>query len=106
VLSETNGVGVTISSLRWDEYNQQGELFYTDIIYETNEERITSLFGSNYLQAFSSLQGNQAYLLDPEAGLATYIKITVTGLDDNNNSIETTGRVDLLPRVTLLKNQA
>ena len=47
ILEESNGVGVTISSLRWDEYNQEEQLIYTTIFYETNEEGITSSFGSN-----------------------------------------------------------
>jgi len=98
ILEESNGVGVTISSLRWDEYNQEEQLIYTTIVYETNEEGITSLFGSNYLPAFSSLQKLLHYNLDPEDGFAQYIILTIEGVDDNNNPVEATGRADLLPQ--------
>ena len=100
VLDESNGIGVTLSSLRWDEYNLEEQLIYTIIWYETNEEAITSLFGSNYLPAFSSLQNDFGYYIGPGAGdeFAQYIILTFEGIDDNNNPIEATGRVDLLPQ--------
>jgi hypothetical protein len=98
VLDESNGVGVTLSSLRFDEYNQEEQLFNTYIWYETYEEGITSLFGSNYLPAFSSLQGGFHYYIAPGDEFAKYIVTTLEGVDDNNNPIEATGRVDHLPK--------
>jgi len=96
VLDESNGIGVTLSSLRWDEYNQEEQLIYTTIWYEADEEEITSLFGSNYLPAFSSLQGDFGYYIAPGDEFAIYAVLTIEGVDDNNNPIEATGRVDFL----------
>ena len=98
VLDESNGVGVTLSSLRFDEYNQEEQLSDTTIFYEANEGKITSLFGSNYLSAFSSLQGDFGYYIAPGDEFAKYAILTIEGVDDNNNPIEATGRVDLLPQ--------
>ena len=104
ILSESNGVGVTINSVRWDEYCQEEEqLIYTNIMYETDEEEISLLFGSNYLPAFSALQnqddfGDFGYFLLAGEEFAKYVIITVEGVDDNNNPIEATGRVDILPK--------
>ena len=98
VLDESNGAGVTLSSLRWDEYNQDEQLFNTQFFYEANEGKITSWFGSNYLPAFSLLQGDFGYYIAPGDEFAKYIVLTFEGVDDNNNPVEATGRVDLLPQ--------
>lgn len=66
-------------------------------MYEANEEKTTSLFGTNYLPAYSSLQGDIYYDISPGNEFAKYIILTFEGVDDDNNSIEATGRVDLLP---------
>jgi len=50
IFSESNGVGVTLISLRFDSYNQEEQLYYTQILYE---EDIIDWFESNYLPAFS-----------------------------------------------------
>lgn len=89
ILSESNGVGVILTSIRFDSYNQEEELFYTQILYE---EDITDWFESNYLPAFSVLQTGVIH-----AGTSKYAILTVAGVDDNDNSIEETGRVDYLP---------
>ena len=93
VLDESNGVGVTLISLRFDSYDQEEQLIDTTIWYEADEEKITSLFGLNYLSAFSSLQGDVSHN-DP---LFKYTLLTIEGVDDNNNPIEATGRADFLP---------
>ena len=98
VLDESNGVGVTLSSLRFDDYNQEEQLAHTTIFYEANEGKITSWFGSNYLPAFSSLQTGIYYSIDTGDEPAKYIVLTIEGVDDNNNPIEATGRVDILPK--------
>ena len=98
VLDESNGAGVTLSSLRWDEYNQDEQLFNTQFFYEANEGKITSWFGSNYLPAFSLLQGDFGYYIAPGDEFAKYIVLTFEGVDDNNNPVEATGRVDLQPQ--------
>ena len=88
ILTECNGVGVTLTSLTFDLYNQDQKVF-TDIWDETWVE---VLFDSNYLPAFSSLQGG----LGLNVQEATHQIITITGVDDNNNQIEATGRLDFL----------
>ena len=88
ILTECNGVGVTLTSLTFDLYNQDQKVF-TDIWDETWVE---GLFDSNYLPAFSSLQGG----LGLNVQEATHQIITITGVDDNNNQIEAIGRLDFL----------
>ena len=89
-ISESNGVGVTLSSLRFDEYNQEEQLYYTQFLYEKD---IIGWFKSNYVPAFSMLQSGVKY-----SGTAKYTIITVEGIDDNNNPIEATSRIDYLPQ--------
>ena len=88
ILTECNGVGVTLTSLTFDLYNQDQKVF-TDIWDETWVE---GLFDSSYLPAFSSLQGG----LGLNVQEATHQIITITGVDDNNNQIEAIGRLDFL----------
>ena len=94
IFDESNGVGVTLSSLRFDDYNQEEQLFDTTIWYE---EDIIDWFESNYLPAFSSLQSN-IYYTAPGDESAKYTVLTIEGIDDNNNPIEVTGRIDFLPQ--------
>jgi hypothetical protein len=91
VLDESNGVGVTLTSLRFDSYNQQEQLFFVQILYE---EDIIGWFGSNYLYAFSALQASIYHT----STVLKYGILTVEGVDDNENLIEATGRVDYLPQ--------
>jgi len=74
-----------------DSYNQQEQLFFVQILYE---EDISAWFGSNYLPAFSALQ---AIIYHTSTALK-YDILTVAGVDDNDNPIEATGRVDYLPK--------
>ena len=90
ILSESNGVGITLSSIRFDSYDQEEELFYTQILYE---EDITDWFESNYIPAFSAV-ADWIYHTSAEI---KYDILTVTGIDDNGNPIEATGRIDYLP---------
>ena len=89
-ISESNGVGGTLASIRFDSYNQAEELYYTQFLYE---EDIIDWFESNYIPAFSMLQNDIVY-----GGTAKYTIVTVEGIDDNNNPIEATARIDLLPQ--------
>ena len=91
ILSESNEIGVTLTSLRFDSYNQQEQLFFVQILYE---EDIIGWFGSNYLSAFSALQASIYHT----STVLKYDILTVEGVDDNNNPIEATGRVDYLPK--------
>ena len=90
ILSESNGVGVTLISIRFDLYDQEEELVNTQILYE---EEIIDWFESNYLPAFSTLSDWIWY-----SGTGKYTIITVAGADDNDKPIEATGRVDFLPK--------
>ena len=91
ILSESNGIGVTLTILRLDHYNQQEQLFGTQILYEAE---ITDWFESNYLPAFSAL----ATWLYHTSAEKKYEILTVAGIDDNDNPIEATGRIDFLPK--------
>jgi hypothetical protein len=90
ILTESNGVGVTLISLRFDVYDLEEELFHTYIL---DEEGIIDWFDSNYLPAFSSLQASIYHTC-----VKIYEILTVSGVDDNSNSIEATERVDFLPK--------
>ena len=89
-ISESNGVGVTLTSIRLDSYNQAEELYYTQLLYE---EDIIDWFESNYIPAFSMIQNGIV-----SSSSRKYAIITIEGVDDNNNPIEATGRVDHLPQ--------
>ena len=89
-ISESNGVGVTVSSIRFDDYNQEEELDDTDIFYE---ETIIDWFESDYIPAFSSIQSD---ILASGITAGNHTIVTVTGVDDSNNSIEATDRIDFL----------
>jgi len=89
-ISESNGVGVTLSSIRLDSYDQAEQLFYTQFLYEDD---IIDWFKSNYIPAFSMLQNGVVH-----SGTGKYIIITVEGIDDNDNPIEATSRIDFLPQ--------
>ena len=96
-ISESNGVGVTISSLRFDLYDsQEEELIFTEteIYYE---EDITDWFGTNYIPAFSSIQDPTFYTWEEEFS-GNYDIVTVSGTDDNGNPVEATARIDYLPQ--------
>ena len=92
ILNETNGIGVTISSVRLDSYNQEEQLINTQIWYE---EDIIDWWGSNYLPAFSAIGKGK---FSHNSSKFRYTILTVEGVDDNNNPIEATGRVDFLPQ--------
>jgi len=100
ILEESNRIGVILSSLTFDDYNQEGQLFDTTIFYEAGEGIITSWFGSNYLPAFSSLQlqVNFAYWVSLGEEVAKYAILTIEGIDDNDNPVEATVRIDYLPQ--------
>jgi len=91
IFSESNGIGVTLISLRFDSYDQQEQLYYTQIL---DEEDIIDWFESNYIPAFSAISDWIANI----SAVAKYMIITVEGIDDKDNPIEVTGRVDYLPK--------
>ena len=89
-ISESNGVGVTLTSVRFDSYDQEDQLYHSQFLYE---EDIIDWFESNYIPAFSMLQTFVIY-----SGIGKYTILTIEGVDDNSNSIEAIGMVDLLPQ--------
>ena len=97
ILTESNGVGVTLTSVRFDSYDQAEQLFHTLFLYE---EDIIYWFESNYLPAFSSLQiqVDFGYYTPPGEEFTKYSLLTIEGIDDNNNPVEATGRIDYLPQ--------
>ena len=92
ILSESNGIGVTLTSLRFDSYNPQGQLVNTQSL---DEEEITDWFDSNYLPAFSTLKASIYHYLPY---LVKYDILTVEGVDNNYYPIKATGRVNYLPK--------
>jgi hypothetical protein len=92
ILSESNGIGVTLTSLRFDSYNPQGQLVNTQSL---DEEEITDWFDSNYLPAFSTLKASIYHYLPY---LVKYDILTVEGEDKNYYPIKETGRVNYLPK--------
>jgi hypothetical protein len=89
-ISESNGVGVTLTSIRFDSYDQAEELYYTQFLYE---DEIIDWFESNYISAFSMIQNGIV-----SSSSRKYAIITIGGVDDNGNLVEATGRVDHLPQ--------
>ncbi len=90
-ISESNGVGVTLTSIRFDSYDQEEQLYYTQFLYE---EDIIDWFGSNYIPAFSILQNSSI----GSSSSRKYAIITIEGIDDSSNPVEATRRVDYLPK--------
>ena len=89
-ISESNGVGITLTSVRFDSYDQEDQLYDSQFLYE---EDIIDWFESNYIPAFSMLQPGVVH-----SGTGKYAILTIEGVDDNENLIEATGRVDYLPQ--------
>jgi len=80
---------VTVLSRRYDRYTEEDELYDTDIY---DAESIINSFGTNYIPAFSSIQNN----FKATNITGKYAIITVTGVDDKNNTVTATIRVDYL----------
>jgi len=84
-ISESNGVGGTLASIRFDSYDQEEHLYHTQLLYEKD---IVDWFELNYIPAFSMIQSDIVYSTSRK-----YIIITIEGVDDYNNPIEATGRI-------------
>jgi len=89
-ISESNGVGVTLTSVRFDSYDQEDQLYHSQFLYE---EDIIDWFESNYISAFSMLKSDIVW---PSS--RKYLAVTIEGVDDNDNPIEATSRIDFLPQ--------
>jgi hypothetical protein len=90
-ISESNGVGITLTSVRFDSYDQEDQLYYSHFLYGQD---IIDWFVSDYIPAFSMLQNGNI----GSSSTGKYAIITIEGVDDNNNLIEATVRVDYLPK--------
>lgn len=88
-ISESNGVGVTVTSLTFTDYNQEDQLIGTES-FDANT--LFGWFGTGYIPAFSTIQTESNYLGTPGYSIAT-----VAGVDDNDNPVEATVRIDYLP---------
>lgn len=88
IFTECNGVGVTLTSVTFDLYNQD-EKVGTSI---WNEEWVEMWLDSNYLPPFGSLEGGGGMKVQN----ITHQLVTAIGLDDNGYQVESTGRTDFL----------
>jgi hypothetical protein len=89
-ISESNGVGVTVTSLTFTGYNQEDELTYIQIL---DAEEFFEWFETDYVPAFSTIQNNINH-----SGTSVYSIVRVAGIDDNDNPVEATIRIDYLPQ--------
>jgi len=96
ILTETNGVKVTLNSLKITEYDKDGGK-----IGETTNwgiDKIITKFGSNILEAFGTLKGSFGYLWEEGEGeLAKYVEIALEGIDEKGNSVEASEQVEIIP---------
>jgi len=83
-ISESNGVGVTIASLTFTNYNQENELADTTIL---DAEEFFEWFETDYIPAFSTIQNGIEH-----SGTSVYSIVRVAGIDDNDNPVEATIR--------------
>ena len=88
-ISESNGVGVTVTSLTFTGFNQEDELTGTTIL---DAEEFFDWFETDYVSAFSMIQNEIRY-----SGTSVYSVARVAGIDDNVNPVEATVRIDYLP---------
>jgi len=91
ILNEVNGIGATLTRLKFESYSQEDELIDTTI---WDEEDYNEYWETNYLAAFSSLQ-NGVYHTNPAI---KYTILALEGADDEGNPIEAMGRTDFLPK--------
>lgn len=88
-ISESNGVGVTVTSFTFTDYNQEDESVATAIL---DAEQFSGWFGTGYIPAFSTIQSESEH-----SGTAVYTIVIVAGIDNNDNLVEATLRIDYLP---------
>lgn len=91
-ISESNGVGVTVNSLTFTTYNQEDEVTGTTILDATG---FFDWFETGYIPAFSTINNDIVHSKDQS--VAHYSIVRIAGIDDNDNLVETTVRIDYLP---------
>ncbi|MFA5564213.1 MAG: hypothetical protein WDA32_08510 [Candidatus Caldatribacteriota bacterium] len=90
-IAESNGVGVTLNGLTFENYHGEGEAGSTIII---NTDMLHQWFGTDYIAGYNSIQSemyHSSVLADNH-----YVIATVTGIDDNGNAVEATVRIDYI----------
>ena len=90
-ISESNGVGISIASLTFSYYDQEDQLIGTQVL---GVSEFLEWFEANYIPAFSMIQCGSI----SNSMAVKYAIITVEGVDDKDNPIEATERVDYLPQ--------
>ena len=91
-ISESNGVGVTVTSLTFSYYNQEDELTGTTIL---DAEEFFDWFETDYVPAFSTILNGIVHSFGTP--VLHYSIVRVAGIDDNDNSVQATVRIDFLP---------
>ena len=89
-ISESNGVGVTVISLTFTSYNQEDEITQIQITYA---EEFFEWFETDFIPAFSTITNPIVH-----SGTCEYSIVRVAGIDDNDNPVEATIRIDYLPQ--------
>ncbi|MFH1939820.1 MAG: hypothetical protein ABIK21_06720 [bacterium] len=92
-ISESNGVGVTVSNLIFNSYSQEDELEGTTFV---DAEEFFEWFGTDYIPAFSTIYN--AIWHTNDTPVSHYSIVSVAGIDDNGNPVEATVRIDYLPK--------
>jgi len=92
-ISESNGVGVSITSLTFNYYDQEDQLIHTQVLVASE---FFEWFKTDYVPAFSAIQNG----IDRTSENASEYHdiVIVAGIDDNGNSVEATVRIDYLPQ--------
>jgi len=92
-ISESNGVGVSITSLTFNYYYQEDQFIGTQVLVASE---FFEWFETDYVPAFSAIQNG---IDSPSKDTSEYHDIViVAGIDDNGNSVEATVRIDYLPK--------
>lgn len=89
IITENNGIGVTLNSLIFESYNEGEELVKTQTF---DIDTIIEWFKTDYIKAFSSIKTNLV-----TSTVAKYDIAKVKGIDDNGNTVEATYRINFLP---------
>ncbi len=88
-ISETGGVGITITEIKYNFYHDNGQSIGSSI---ENAQNIIDSFGKNYISKNSFIERNKLQWANQK--IKHYAMIKVSGIDDNGNSVEETKRID------------
>lgn len=88
-ITESRGVGVTISGLKFEYYHGGTE---PENIKYFDAAEFNELFETDYVSGYSSIQNDMAHTSGSVED--HYTIVTVTGTDDNGNTVEATLKID------------